>query len=196
MPLPASDYADLLRSLAPTGPAWPVDEPDTLYYKLFEGLGLEFARVDNRSADLVNEADPRTTNELLGDWERVLGLPEACMAGQVQTTVERRNAVVAKLRAQGGQTPQYFIDVAAALGFTITITEFREFVAGSPAGAPDCDASWLFWWQVNAPLNSIRYFEAGRSVAGDPLASWGNTQLECVINHLKPAHTRVLFSYS
>jgi len=29
-----------------------------------------------------------------------------------------------------------------------------------------------------------------------PLAEWGNELLECAINHLKPAHTGVIFSYS
>ena len=54
---------------------------------------------------------------------------------------------------------------------------------------------WQFVWQVNAPEASIVEFDAGRSSAGEPLRSWGNELLECVINRLKPAHTYVLFAY-
>ena len=137
-----------------------------------------------------------TTNQLLPNWERVLGLPDDCSELGESTTIRRLN-VLAKLATRGGQSPQYFIDVAAALGYTIAITEFDVFRAGvSSAGDPVYSEEWEYAWQVNAPETTVVYFAASTSVAGDPLADWGNDRLECVITNLKPAHTHVLFAYA
>jgi uncharacterized protein YmfQ (DUF2313 family) len=111
-----------------------------------------------------------------------------------QSLEQRRNALVAKLTQLGGQSRQYFIDLAAALGYEITITEFQPFTVNSGVNDPLCDTEWRFVWQVNASQDTIRRFSV-QSGVNDPLASWGNDQLECVINRLKPAHTIVLFAY-
>jgi len=155
----------------------------------------ELSRADGRAADLLRELDPRTTVELLTDWETALGLPDACVpAGQ--TIQQRRSAVVAKYTSLGGQSRQFYIDLAAALGYTITITEFRPFRAGiSVAGDPLTNGDWIFAWQVNAPETTIFEFRAGQSTAGEPLRNWGNDELECAISAVKPAHTEVLFAY-
>jgi hypothetical protein len=34
------------------------------------------ARIDARAVDLANEADPRTANETIADWEKMLALPD------------------------------------------------------------------------------------------------------------------------
>lgn len=172
-------YRQLLQALLPIGPAWP-REHDAVMTKFILALAEEFARLDARVDDLLNEIDPRTTSELLADWERAFGLPDACTV-LATTTVERRQVLHEKVSRIGGATPQYFIDVAARLGFAITITD-----TGLGAHV----------WQVNAPLNSIQTFKAGLSRAGEPLRTWGNDLLECVIIRLKPAHTRVLFAYT
>ncbi len=197
MGLTATDYLAQLQALLPQGPAWPRDAEAELT-RLLTAWADELARVDGRAADLVEEADPRTTAELLADWERVAGLPDACveaLAG-TQTTAQRRAALVAKLTTIGGQSAAYYIALAASLGYAITVTEFAPFQAGhSAAGDPITNDEWVYVWQVNAPEESIVVFAAGRSCAGEPLRGWGNELLECVITRLKPAHTHVLFSY-
>ena len=91
---------------------------------------------------------------------------------------------------------KYFEAVAAELGYQVTITEFFPFRAGaSKAGDPAAGDAWAFAWQVNAPETTIWEFKAGHSTAGEPLRTWGNEKLECVIERLKPAHTEVLFAY-
>lgn len=196
MGLTDTDYLRQLQALLPPGPAWSRDDAAPLTH-LLAALALELERVDGRAADLVEEADPRTTAELLADWERVAGLPDPCVAalGINQTTAQRRAALVAKLTTIGGQSAAYYIALAASLGYTITVTEFSPFQAGSDAGDALTNDGWRFVWQVNAPEASIVEFAAGRSSAGEPLRAWGNELLECVINRLKPAHTYVLFAY-
>lgn len=193
MALSTEDYLQQLQALLPQGPAWS-REQDTVLTKLLTAFAEEFARVDLRIDNLLNEADPRTTNELLTDWERVAGLPDLC-TGIPATIALRRELLVSKLTNVGGQSRQFFIDLAAKLGYTITITEFKRFRVNSRVNDPLNDADWTYVWRVNSAQNTVRKFTvAGR--VNEPLASWGNTALECVITRLKPAHTHVQFAYS
>lgn len=185
-----ADYLRLLVNLMPKGPAWSESDP------LLAGAAEELARLHNRVMDLLEEYDPRTTVELFGEWETEYGLPDPCLI-TTPTLIERRAALFAKVFGLGGQSREFFIAVAAALGFTITITEFRPFRVGhGAAGDPLCGEDWYFAWQVNAPLTTVRDFSVGLSAVGDALRIWGNALLECVINRLKPAHTIVLYSYT
>lgn len=191
----AEQYRELLKSLLPSGQAFPRDNGTELD-KLLHALAEEWARIDGRGETLISEALPAMTSELLTDWERVAGLPDKC-AGTLEETMQgRRNALVAKLTSTGGQSKAYFIEVARALGFEVTISEFRPFRAGlSQAGDPLTNGKWNYTWRVNARQTTIIDFRAGRSAAGEPLRSWGNSSLECKINQLKPAHTLALFGY-
>lgn len=191
----AQDYASLLRDLLPPGQAFR-REPGTDTDILLGALAEEFARLDGRAFDLPGEVLPSTTTELLPDWERVAGLPDRCAGVLEDTQQGRRNALLAKLTSTGGQSIPYFISVAAALGFDITITEYRPFRAGlSVAGDALTNGLWRHVWRVNAPAQTVISFRAGLSAAGEPLASWGNAPLECKINQLKPAHTLAIFGY-
>lgn len=192
MGMTAEHYLNQLQALLPPGKAW-TREPDADLTKLLRGLAEEFARVDRRAEDLIEEADPRTCYELLPDWEEFASLPDACH-GQAVSIEERRAALVARLTARGGQSRPFFIALAAALGYQIGITEYSPFQAGSTAGDRLTNGDWVFAWQVDAAESTVRSFVAG-SAAGEPLASWGNELLECAINKLKPAHTHVLFAY-
>lgn len=197
MVLTETDYLHQLQALLPSGPAWSKDD-DALLTRTLAALAAEAARVDNRVRQLVDEADPRQTAELLLDWERVAGLPDTCvvLAGQTQSAAQRRAALVARLTMLGGQSKAYFIALAASLGYTVTITEFRPFRAGQSYAGDPIATNWQFAWRVNAPLNTVTPFRAGGAVAGDPLNAWGNKLLECVLNRFKPAHTTAVFAYS
>lgn len=196
MGMTATDYLRQLQVLLPPGPAWPRSD-DALLTRLLAALAAELARVDGRAQRLVEEADPRTVAELFVDWERVAGLPDACAQafGGEQTLAQRRAALVGRLTTLGGQSPAYFIGLAAALGYAITITEFRVHTVNDDVEYPLIDESWTFAWQVNAALSTLTEITV-ESTVEDPIAAWGNSLLECVINRLKPAHTTVLFSYT
>lgn len=196
MALTDIDYLRQMQALLPPGPAWPKDD-DALLTRLLAGLSEELARVDNRAWQLVEEADPRTVAELFADWERVAGLPDACATafGGAQTMAQRRAALVGRLATMGGQSSAYFIALAASIGYAITITEFREHTVEDDVNYALYGSVWNFAWQVNAALNTVNELTVDMTVE-DPLAAWGNSLLECVINRLKPAHTTLLISYS
>lgn len=189
----ATDYRTLFQNLLPLGPVWPRD-PDTVQAKTLAALAAEWARLDARLGDLWTEADPRQTQELLTDWERLLGLPDDCMQPTV-TIAERRTAIWTRLTQLGGQSRAFFIALAAALGYTITISEFNPFRIGSEIGTPLCDEEWQFVWQVNGIIE-VEYFRVDENRVGDPLRRWSGFLLPCIFNRLKPAHTLIFWELS
>lgn len=181
------DYSGQLSQLMPTGPAW--SDKDSLLAAFADGL----SRIHNRSLDLIENSDVRTANELFSDWERVTGLPGPCVSAD-QSTGQRRAALVGKIVELGGQSPAYFIGLAAALGYTITITEYHEFTVDDDVDAALWGPDWVFAWMVTAPLYLITELTVDDTVA-DALAAWGDAVLECVLNQYKPTHTILLFAY-
>ncbi len=173
------DYKQQLIALLPTGPAWPAMQTDNDFTRLLDALAEELARVDGRAQNLLEEVFPNTTVELITDWERVAGLPDSC-TGVLSLLQQRRNALMGVLTIERSLSKQFFIDIAARLGFSITITETLDFV-----------------WQVNAALDGDAiYFRVGSSTIGGPLVQSDNGLLECVMTALKPAHTTVTFNYT
>lgn len=191
----ADRYREQLQALLPQGAAW-TREPDANLTALLDAWAQELARLDQRCDDVIEEADPRTTSELLADWERVAGLPDPCL-GASPTLGQRRATLVQRLIALGGATPADFIAVAAAIGVAITITEFRPFDVNGDVNSPIQGPDWGYAWRVNAPLTGgVGNLDVTGSVA-DALGWFdANGQLECVIRALKPSHTIVFFSYT
>jgi uncharacterized protein YmfQ (DUF2313 family) len=183
-----ANYQQLLLQLLP--PSDRLDRaPGSTFSMLAEGMGGEFSRVDAAAALIRDEADPRTTYYLLTDWERVCGLSGS------GTLAQRRSAVLAKLNELGGQSEPYLVGVAAALGYTITISRFALNTVDSDVDAPLYDELWVFAFQVNAPLNTVIESNVNDDVDA-PIASWGNADLETAINEDAPAHTLPIFAYA
>lgn len=155
-----------------------------------------WVRLHGRANALVDDAFPCSTFELLPEWEASLGLPDECI-GQLDTVQQRQAAVCAKFSARGGQSEQYFIDLAAAAGFEIeAILDFAPFRAGiDRVGSPLQGEDWAHAWVVIAPPTTTTYFRTGVSAAGEPLAAWGNKTLICLIERYAPAHTTPIFAF-
>lgn len=185
------DYYSLLLGLRPTGPAWPADD------ELLHGVADGLARAHNRTLDLVDEADPRTTLEMLAAWERNAGLPDAC-TGPAVGLAERRARLVQRITGRGGQSRTFFVALAAALGFPgCTITEYAAFSVGSGCDASlnTADTGWPHAWRFNVPVQAGAVSFTATSGCDEALRGWGSTVLECVIRRVAPAHTAVLFGY-
>ena len=182
----AADYEFLLLSHRPRGPAWPEEDA------LLAALAEEFARIHNRLMDLLRKPTHarRPSCCRLGT---ALGLPDPCHTTP-PTIQARRDAVVQKLVNVGGQTPAFFVDLAARIGYTITVTEFRPHTCEHDCEHGVYDDPWAFAWQVVAPLDTIRDSTCEDSCE-DPLRTWGNEVLECTLRRYQPAHTRLHFSY-
>lgn len=206
-----ADYAEAFAGLLPSGAAWSRD-PSSVLMRLLRGQAEIWGEVDGRTSDLLErETDPRTTTDLLSEWERAFGLPDPCVQEPL-TIEERRIVLVQRMTTEGGQSRAFFYAVAAKLGYVIRIKERAPFMAGiSRAGdtratsAAAEDYRWevgppeiRFSWTIKVSGSRLAWFRAGSGQAGvDPhlrisLAS----DLECLIRRWKPAHTEVVFDYS
>jgi uncharacterized protein YmfQ (DUF2313 family) len=188
-----ADFLAALQALMPRGRVWPRDA-DAIQTRTLAGCAPTYTRLTARANNVIADGFPASTYELLPEWESALGLPDPC-AGEAPTVQQRRNQVVSRLTATGGQSISYFTAVAAALGYTITVTQFAPSRFGRPFGRPFGGIAWAFAWQVNAPTFTVNSFQFGGSF-GSPFANWGNNVLQCELQTYAPAHTTVLFSYS
>lgn len=190
----ADDYTAQLEQLLPTGPAWP-REGDSPTDRAFPPVGTSMAEAHGRLNQLIEEADARTTSELLDDFERVVGLPDPCL-DPPSSTAERRRRVVQRLTYQGGQSAAFFIGLLASLGYPgATIKEYRPFVAKSKCNAPLNQGGWRFGWTVSVPASVNVQVMTCVARCNDPLASWGDPGLQCLLAVHKPAHTRLFVGY-
>lgn len=193
-------YAEQMRALLPQGAAWDF-APDGPMAALIAALAEEFGRIDLRGLDLIEEMDPRTTLELLPDWERVAELPDTC-TGAPDTAAERQAALHQKLTRVGAQNRAAYVEMAARVGYAIRIEEHRTMRAGFRCGDRCNGLTWSHVWTVYIrPFDGyleetsfLAVFRAG-SRAGDRLRGWGALDLECLIRRAAPAHTQVLFAY-
>jgi uncharacterized protein YmfQ (DUF2313 family) len=192
------DFQQAALNLLPRGAAWPRDLSSILA-KAMGAIGDMFARAH---ADITQITDvelyPPSTSLLLPEWERDYGLPEPCTP-QPQTIEQRIQALMAKITDQGSLSRQKFIDLAAALGFTITITEFLPSsgigTCIGPCTEPVYGMAWRFAWQVNAPATTVGVLTCNGDCVS-PLRWWGNENLECVIARRNRPSRFVLFSYA
>lgn len=170
----------------------------TRLLEILRAAGDLLGEIEVRSLDLFDEMDVRTTLELLPDWGELVHLADACTDGLPQTIQERRYSVFRRLVLTGGQTREYFAEVARGLGYDVELEDVEEFFAfraeESSAEDPDYDDDWAFVARIHAGEVTPRFFRAGLSVAGEPLVTSGNELLRCELDHLKPAH--VLFIYA
>jgi len=123
------DYAEALSALLPLGQAWPRQDESALM-KVVRGLTRIWGDFEVRASWLLEtESDPRKTIELLPDWERNWGLPDPCYDAP-QSIAERQHALVQRMTIEGAQSREFFIEVAASIGYTISIHEYRVWVVG------------------------------------------------------------------
>jgi uncharacterized protein YmfQ (DUF2313 family) len=192
----APAYARQLQALLPSGAAWP-REPDSVLAQVLLAEAQEFARLDLRAAEFLEETDPRTAYELLPDWERVLGLPDPCTAAATSVAA-RQLACWRKLAFQAGQTPAFYIALAASIGFEIEVHEFDPDVDDYDASlaAEVAAGRWRFIWRVHVLNGGTFNFMVAGDPAGSALVEGDQAlDLECILSAAKPAHTHVIFSY-
>ena len=192
------DYATALRALLPRGLAWPtyIVSPLTT---VVSGLAQIFGYADDRAADpLEIEADPRSTTELLPEWERAFGLPDLCLPLPPTDEVSRRLNLVSRMTMLGEQSRSFFIAQGASVGETVQIREYAPYMCGvsrcgdTRMATVENSDPLNFRWQLGPPEN--RFYWTVKIT--ELLASFKGADLFCVLRRWKPAHTEVLFDYS
>lgn len=129
---------------------------------------------------VLTEQQPDLTLQALSDWERNYGLPDSCIGGLAATEAARRMNLLGRFAARGNLSRSFILDQATRLGYPgCTIDEL------SPGS-----------WRLNVPMSTAVVEMTCASPCDSALRHWGNTQLECIINRLKPAHSTALFAYA
>lgn len=134
-----ADFQQLLMNLLPRGRAWPRDGEDA---DLLGAWAEELYRVENRGWKLLEEWDPRTTDELFENWEAFFELPGT------GTDEQRRTALIAEWLA-GGTLSRTDIDrLLKELGIKATIVYWRPFRVGISAVGDSLATDWYSTWTV------------------------------------------------
>lgn len=185
----AADYLAALQSLMPRGRAWPRD-PDSEQAKILSGMAPIYERQNQRANNLLVDAFPSTSKELLPEWESSLGIVGHGSAR------ERSAKVLARFSGSGGQSKSYMISYAKNLGFKITIKEFSQARIGCfLAGMPIMGAEFSYAWEITTSKISPFRFRSGNSSAGDPLTLPSKSIIEPEMVAISPLHTTVIFKY-
>lgn len=183
-------YQDILLGLLP-----PVSYARNARYIRYQADvdASVFESVSESVRQVSDTIDPEQAGALLENWERVLGLD-----GGGKLYQQRLAAVLAKINAIGGLSIAYFVQLAEAAGYRITIEEPQPFRAGeNRAGdriAPE-DIIWTWRVHVTGSSQQIWLFRAGRSRSGERLSEYSDSVIESIFEDLKPAHTWVGFAY-
>lgn len=156
-----------------------------------DSVALDAAQA--QAATLLIEMHGDSAATLLLDWERVFGvLPEIDDPLQL-----RREKVVQAIKRRGGLSIPYFLALAEAMGYEISIVEPVPFMAGwGEAGQELFGEEIVHQWGVSIANQPLYYFRAGESAAGERLLWWDDQPaLEELFRILKPAHTYAYFIY-
>jgi uncharacterized protein YmfQ (DUF2313 family) len=186
------DYAGTIQAHLPRGRVWP-RETDTEQAAVVAAFAPAFERIDALASALLAGSLPGDNLDLLTEWEESLGLPDPC-AGAAATVEARAAQVRARFIDTGGASVPYFIALASALGYDITIDEFTTSRFGKTIGGTYGGEDWAHTWRVNIPAFNLLRREMG-DIMGEPYATWGSTIVQCEFLARKPAHTLLLFRY-
>ncbi len=128
--------------------------------RLIEGLTIEFSRLSDRIDDIFDEMDPRTTVEMLPDWERNWISPDQCTDPPVSVP-DRQAALTAQVTARGagGSDVAMLIGIAVDLGYADAF--IRRFHLPAKTCTSKCDtplntltAGWPFVYEIVLPQNA------------------------------------------
>ncbi|NYY42992.1 hypothetical protein C6511_25890 [Escherichia coli] len=176
------DYTCALLNLLPSGMAWN-RLPDSVQYRLMRGLAQAYRQSDADACALITGAFPETADALTDEWYASLGLNDEC-GTQASTTdpAQARKFILAKLLSTGGQSVAYFTELAATMGYSIRIREYRTPLCGfSWCGHLLSDDNRFNWTVVVAPQ-------------GDDVTT-SRAYLECLFRRYAPAQTLVTFEW-
>jgi uncharacterized protein YmfQ (DUF2313 family) len=147
------DDFDAIVQHFPLGFAWVWAKGSNLW-NLARGMAKNFGRVDTIERAVVRQLDPNTADFGLETWEGILGLDRGDL-----TDEERRTAIIAALRARGGQSITYWTELLESLGYeNVVITPLSNyFRMGDRIRKRLQGAEWAYAFKISA--DSIPAFD-------------------------------------
>jgi uncharacterized protein YmfQ (DUF2313 family) len=167
-------------------------------YKLLRGLASEFHNCDSVITDFLFNIFPSQTEQLIDEWESVVGIPDSCFPG-TGTIEERRTHVLVKLASLGVTSATDFEYLAELLGVTVEVTNgvdqltpssfpmtFPMVLDVSPIEADNFTMVFPFVLggdtiEESKKFEIIVYYSGSESI------------IKCLFTKLKPAHCIITF---
>ena len=112
----------------------------------------------------------------------------------IATVQERRARILARLIERFEPTPAAIIGLAARLGHSVTVTEFRPHDCAADCETAVLEEPWAHAFVVAGGAQVIAEFTC-EDTAETPLSQWRTGAYECAIRRFAPAHTIPIFSY-
>ena len=113
----------------------------------------------------------------------------------IATTQERRQRILARLIERFEPTPAAIIGLAARLGDSVTLTEFRPHTCEDSCETPVLDDAWAHAFQIAGGAQQVVEFTC-EDTCETPLSQWRTGRYECAIRRFAPAHTVPIFTYA
>jgi Uncharacterised protein conserved in bacteria (DUF2313) len=174
-------------------------------FSFMSALGRAYDDIWNTLCRLAEELDPRTTTEMIGEWEEALSLPDPCLPVPA-TLAERRARIMLRLSMRRWTTAQDWHELAALFGLTITITP--GWCVQKPALYPACYPKRydlfprLGRFRVYIDINGVNFggydYGADNRGPGYPIPYGINAPqangFMCIIDKVRPANVVVLWN--
>ena len=168
---------------------------DSTLRKILIGLASEWLNFRSKINEVSNEYNPKTTTQLIEEWEQFVGIPDNCIP--VASTIEQRRLnVLLKLAGINAATEKQFKNVASILGYNIEVSN------GVSTSTFPLTLPFLLISEALAPFTIVITLPSSIQPNGFPLTfpftltSQQPAILDCLFNKLKPANTQLFFRYS
>lgn len=138
------DFLHFLQALLPEGPAW-TRSPKANLTKILRAKAAMLLFTYERAQKIIQEANPRTTEEMLPDWEDI------CQLDGTGSTSERQSNLVSFLTEQNSQAINSYKKIAEQLGVEIEVLHHEPFRAGYSRCGGNCECGnedIIFFWEV------------------------------------------------
>lgn len=176
----AMAHANALAAYMPGGYIFESkNRAESEFRQWINGSVLSYVTAEGFLKLLYDEYPPDITIALIGEWERMLGIPDACFpAGD--NIDERRLYVCLKLMARGAQTVEDFQALADKLGLSATV------IPGEDAGYSPFTLVVEYTVSAGVPVFPLPF--------PIPFVFSPETILRCLFSQLKPAISEVIFN--
>jgi uncharacterized protein YmfQ (DUF2313 family) len=188
-----------LEKHLPLGVAWQAFRtPGANAYKLWGAFADAYEDAWRVICRVATELDPRTTIDLLPEWERSLGLPDPCFP-PAETIEQRRARILFRLTKKRWSSVQDWKDLAALFGLVVRITPGWEIQKRSlyAMSYPIHYSRFPKWGRfrvyidiLNVDFNGYKYtYPLPYGVSDAEFALY-----RCLIERVKPANVIVIWN--
>lgn len=196
----------VLEAHLPLGVAWESFRlMGKVAYRLLGSIANSYEDAWVALCRLATEIDPRTTTELIGEWERAVGLPDACLPSS-GTIDERRQWVMWRLSKRRWTTAQDWKDLALLFGVRIAVVP--GWIVQKPAlyactypkrydHFPKLGRFRVYVDVVNTSFGGYDYGAADRG-DGYPVpygaTSDATQRIMCILDRVRPANVVIVWN--